>query len=122
MLDTDPKDTQVLNNLAWTGWQTKDPKALEYAETANTLAPNQPPIMDTLGTLLIEKGETARGVELLRKASSLAPDAPALRLSFAKALIKINQKGEAKKELEELAKLGDKFPAQSEVTNLMRGL
>jgi predicted Zn-dependent protease len=78
--------------------------------------------MDTLGTLLIEKGDTARGLELLRKASGLAPNVPDLRLNLAKGLIKANQKDAAKKELAELAKLGDKFPAQSEVTKLMQGL
>ena len=122
LLDADPNSAMVLNNLAWTGGQTKDPKALEYAETANRLAPNQPPIMDTLGTLLIEKGDTTRGVELLQKASALAPNEPTLRLSLAKGLIKANQKDAAKKELDELAKLGDKFSGRAEVTKLMHGL
>ena len=112
LYNTDPNDAVILNNLAWTAGQTKDPKALEYAEKANVLAPNQPSIMDTLGTLLIEKGDTARGIELLRQASALLPNAPDLRLNLAKGLIKANQKDAAKKELEVLAKLGDTFPAR----------
>ncbi len=122
LLELDPNDVGVLNNLAWTAAQTKDPKALEYAEKANQLAPNQPLIMNTLGTLLIDNGETARGVDLLRRASGLAPNVPLMQLSLAKGLIKANDKAAAKKELEELAKLGGKFPAQAEVTSLMQGL
>ena len=82
LLDVDPDNVLVLNNLAWTSGQIKDPKALEYAEKANRLAPNQPSLMDTLGTLLIDKGDTARGVDLLRKASGACPELadPAIEL------------------------------------------
>jgi predicted Zn-dependent protease len=48
----------VLNNLAWVAGQMKDPKAIEYAEKANKLAPNQPALMDTLAVLLMDKGDT----------------------------------------------------------------
>ena len=122
IIETTPNNALVLNNLAWVAGQLKDPKALEYAERANELAPNQPHIMDTLGTLLVEQGDTARGVELLRRASTLAPEATTIRFTLAKALIKSGQKDDAKKELEVLAKLADKFPRQAEVTELMKGL
>ena len=117
-----PNNAVAFNNLAWALGQVKDPKAVEYAEKANKLAPNQPPIMDTLGTLLVEKGDTERGVALLRDAVRLAPTTPALRLNLAKALIKADQRDAARKELEELAKLGDKFNAQADVEQLMKGL
>jgi putative PEP-CTERM system TPR-repeat lipoprotein len=122
LLDADPNSAVLLNNIAWVEGQLKDPKALEHAETANKLAPNQPAIMDTLGMLLVEKGETARGMELLQKATAMAPQAPSIRLNFAKALIKTGQKNAARKELDELAKLGDKFAGQSEVTELKQSL
>ncbi len=118
----DPTDVLVLNNLAWTAAQIKDPKAIEYAETAYRLAPNEASVMDTLGTLLIDKGDTARGIDLLQKASALSPNSPILRLSLAKGLIKANQKEAAKKELDALAKLGDDFPAHAEVEKLRQGL
>jgi cellulose synthase operon protein C len=117
-----PNNPLVLNNLAWVSGQLKDPKALEYAEQANRLAPNQPDIMDTLGALLVEKGDTQRGVDLLQKASSSAPQRSAIRLDLAKGLIKAGRSSDAKKELEALAKLGDQFPQQAEVTQLMKGM
>lgn len=117
-----PNNPAMLNNLAWSLAQIKDPKAIEYAEKAYKLAPEQPAILDTLGWLLVEKGETARGVELLQKASSLAPKNAMIRLNLAKSLVKAGNKAEARKELDELAKLGDKFPAQAEVARLLQSL
>ncbi len=65
----------ALNNLAWVAGQLKDPKALEYAERADKLAPGNPAILDTYGMLLVEKGDIARGVEMLQKAIAIAPNA-----------------------------------------------
>lgn len=122
LLAAEPNNPAVLNNLAWSLGQLKDPKAITHAEQANKLAPNQPAIMDTLGMLLVEQGNTERGLELLSKALQLAPEAHAVRLNYASALIKAGKKTEAKPELETLAKLGDKFPAQAEVSAMLKGL
>jgi predicted Zn-dependent protease len=75
-----------------------------------------------LGVMLVERGDAASGLELLKKASSKAPQNGLIRLNLAKALVKAGNKDEAKKELEELAKLGEKFPAQAEVEKLRQGL
>jgi putative PEP-CTERM system TPR-repeat lipoprotein len=122
MLEAEPKNAAVLNNLAWAESRVNDPKAIEHAEEAHKLAPNEPAIMDTLGTLLVEKGDTARGLELLQKASAGAPGAPVIRLNFVKALLKAGQKDAARKEIQALEKLGDKFPAQAEVAQLKKQL
>lgn len=121
LLAAQPDNPVVLNNLAWSLGQLKDPKALGYAEQANKLAPDHPAIMDTLGMLLVEQGQTDRGLALLAKAVQQAPQAGELRLNYAKALIKAGRKTEARPQLEELAKLGDKFP-QDEVSALLKGL
>lgn len=117
-----PNNALILNNLAWAAGQTKSPKALEYAEKANDLAPNQPAIMDTLAMLIADKGDTTKAIELLRKAVSLAPQAASIQLNLAKTLIKAGKKEDARKELEALAKLGDKFPSQAEVSQLLKTL
>jgi putative PEP-CTERM system TPR-repeat lipoprotein len=122
MLDKDPKNVIVLNNLAWTERELKDPKAVEHAELALKLAPNQPAIMDTLGWIYVERGDVARGVQLLQNAVALEPRAAAIRLNLAKALLQAGDKSGAKKELQELEKLGDKFPAQAEVAKLKQSL
>jgi FimV-like protein len=74
--------------------------------------------MHTFGTLLVQKGEAERGVRLLQQALSISPNATAIRLNLAKALIAAGDRESARKELDELAKLGDKFPAQAEVVQL----
>ncbi len=122
LLDAQPDNPALLNNLAWVAGQLKDPKAIEYAEKANKLAPDQPALMDTLGVLLVDKGDTARGLELLKKAVALAPQASQVRLNYARALIKAGKNSDARGELDQLAKLGDKFPAQAEVAQLLKGL
>jgi putative PEP-CTERM system TPR-repeat lipoprotein len=122
VLERQPNNPLLLNNLAWAAGRLKDPKAVQHAEKANQVAPNEPAIMDTLGVLLTASGETTRAVDILQKASALAPGNGSIRLNLAKALIANGNRDAAKKELNELAKLGDKFPAQVEVSQLMRNL
>ena len=122
LLEVQPDNAVWLNNLAFAAGQQKDPKAFEYAERANKLAPNTPEIMDTLGTLLIERGDVPRGIELLRSAADKAPNEPGIRLNLARGLIKSGQKEAAKEQLDLLAKMGEKFPRQDEVTKLMNTL
>jgi putative PEP-CTERM system TPR-repeat lipoprotein len=122
LLEAQPNNAAVLNNLAWSSAKNKDPKAIEYAEKAYALAPDQPAIIDTLGELLLQKGDTARALELLLKAASLAPKNTQIQFNLARALVKAGKKDEAKKELDQLAKLGDKFSAQADVAKMLQGL
>ena len=120
LLQKQPNNAVLLNNAAWVFGQLKDPKALQYAEKANRIAPNTPAIMDTLGSLLAEKGDLARALDVLQAAVKLAPQTPALRLGLARVQVKAGKRAEAKKNLDELTKLGDKFPGQAEVAKLSK--
>ena len=122
VVEQQPENALALNNLAWVSGQMKSPKALEYAEKANKLAPNQPALMDTLAMLMADKGDTAGAITLLRKALEISPQAAPLRLNLARVLISAGRKDEARAELDTLAKLGDKYPAQAEVTRLQKSL
>jgi putative PEP-CTERM system TPR-repeat lipoprotein len=102
-LSLTPSDALLLNNLAWTAQQMKDPKALEYAERANKLRPNTPAILDTLGWILVEGGQVPRGLALLQEAVERAPTTLPIRLNLAKALMRAGQKDAAKKELDYLS-------------------
>lgn len=117
-----PNNALILNNLAWSLGQTKSPKALEYAEKANQLAPNQPAFMDTLAMLLADKGQTDKALDLLRAALKLAPQASTIQLNLAKVLVAAGRKDEARRELEALSQLGDKFSQQAEVGQLLKSL
>lgn len=122
LLESQPNNPVIMNNLAWVMAQGNDPKAIELAEKAYKIAPDQPSIADTLGTLLVAKGDTDRGLELMKKANTLAPKDPSIRLNLAKAYIKAGKKADAQKELGELAALGDKFAANKEVQELLQSL
>ena len=76
-----PTYMPALNNLATAYQQEKNPLALEYAEKAYQLAPGSAAVMDTLGWILVEQGNTTRGLPLLEKAVSLAPEAAGHPLS-----------------------------------------
>jgi putative PEP-CTERM system TPR-repeat lipoprotein len=122
LADIEPDNAILLNNLAFAAGQVKDPRAIEYAEKAYKLAPENPAVLDTLGVLLVDAGATERGIALLQQATNLAPGIPSIRLSLAKALIRVGRNDAAKKELEVLAKLGEKFKSQGDVEQLMKGL
>ncbi|OGA97424.1 MAG: hypothetical protein A3E79_13880 [Burkholderiales bacterium RIFCSPHIGHO2_12_FULL_61_11] len=117
-----PNNAVAYNNLAWVTSRLNKDGAVAYAERANTLAPNQPAFMDTLAMLLSDKGDYAKAVELQTKALALQPQNALFKLNLAKIHIKGGKKDLARKELNELTKLGDKFPAQGEVSTLLTGL
>ena len=121
-LNIQPDNALILNNLAWVLGQTKSPKAIEYAEKANRIAPNQPAFMDTLAMLLAEKGQHEKALELLHSALKQAPQLSNIQLNLAKVLIATGKKNEARQELEALSKLGDKFGQQAEVSQMLKSL
>jgi putative PEP-CTERM system TPR-repeat lipoprotein len=109
VLKQNPNNAVALNNLAWAYQQDKDPRALQTAEQAYRLAGNSPAVLDTLGWLLLERGEVARALPLLQKAAALTPQ-PGIRYHFAVALQKSGDKEGARKALLELLAKGGHFP------------
>jgi putative PEP-CTERM system TPR-repeat lipoprotein len=101
-----PENASYLNNLAWVAGELGDPKALSYAEKAAGLAPDNPAVLDTLGTLLIKKGDVTQGVERIRRAAQLAPSQGDIRMHLAKGLIQAGDKEGARKELNALVQAG----------------
>ena len=118
----EPRSAVAFNNLAWVTGRLKKDGAIEYAEKALVLGPNQPAFMDTLAMLLSEKGDYAKALELQTKVLALQPDHLGFKLNLAKIHVKGGKKDLARKELDDLAKLGDKFPAQAEVAVLLKSL
>lgn len=118
-----PESPVALNNLAWTLWQLKDPAAIDYAEKAYRLAPGSAAIADTLGVILVERGDTQRGVELLGQAATAAPNSLEIRVHYAKALAKSGDKSAAKKELESaLESAPAENPLRAEAEALLKQL
>jgi putative PEP-CTERM system TPR-repeat lipoprotein len=106
VLNAQPDNVVALNNYAWSLQRLGDASALGYAERAYRLAPGNPAIADTYGWMLVGKGETRRGIEILSEAASRAPNAGEIRLHLARALLGAGDKGAARRELEAVAKVG----------------
>jgi len=117
-----PNNAVAYNNLAWVSGQLKKPDAIGLAEKAVSLVPNQPAYLDTLAMLYSDKDDYAKALEWQNKAVALQPQNPVFKLNLAKIHIKGGKKDLARKELDELAKLGDKFRGQAEVAALIKSL
>jgi putative PEP-CTERM system TPR-repeat lipoprotein len=122
VLKQKPNNPVALNNLAWAYQQEKDPRALDTAEQAFKVAGDNPGVMDTLGWMLVEQGNTARGLPLLQKASGLAPDAPEIRYHLAVGLNKSGDKQGARKELDKLLAQNKPFAQIEEARALLKTL
>ncbi len=118
----EPKNAIAYNNLAWVTGQLKKDGAIAYAEKAIALVPTQPAYLDTLAMLLLDKGDYAKALEWQNKAVALQPANGLYKLNLAKIHIKSGNKDLARKELDDLAKLGDKFSGQSQVAELRKSL
>ena len=70
--------------------------------------------------LLSDKNDYAKALEWQTKAVTAQPQNPLFKLNLAKIHIKGGKKDLARKELDDLAKLGDKFAGQPEVAKLLK--
>jgi putative PEP-CTERM system TPR-repeat lipoprotein len=122
VLKQNPNNAVALNNLAWAYQQEKDPRALGVAEQAFKVAGDNPGVMDTLGWMLAEQGNTTRAVPLLQKASGMAPNSPEIRYHLAVSLNKSGDKQGARKELTQLLAQNKQFAQIEEARALLKTL
>lgn len=122
VIQLQPDNAVVFNNLAWVAARLKKPDALAHAEKANALRPDQPAFMDTMAMILAERNQLGKALELEKRAVALQPQYAPFRLNLARLYIQSGDKASAKTELNQLAKLGDKFPGQAEVERLLKTL
>lgn len=99
VIAVEPDDASLLNNYANLLLQLNDPAAQEQAEKALKLSPNNPYFADTLGWILIQKGQLETGLRYLREARLRSPENGEIRFHLAYALAKHGRKTEAREEL-----------------------
>lgn len=122
LLQRQPDNPDVLNNLAQTLLKQGDKAALGYAEKAVKLASNDAGTIDTLGWILIQQGQLDRGVSVLRDARLRAPDNPEIRYHLAYALAKTNKLSEAREELSQALNGTPRFEGLDDAKKLQRDL
>jgi len=99
-----PDSALALNNMAWTAFQLKNEQALAYAERALALSPDNPAILDTLGTIQLGRGQGKAGLANIERAVKLAPAQGAFRLSLAKAYKRLERREDVRREVDALLK------------------
>jgi putative PEP-CTERM system TPR-repeat lipoprotein len=116
-----PDNPMMLNDYAWSLLQLKDGRALDYAEKAYKLAPASPAVADTLAAILLDKGDAARALPLLKTATEQAPAENDIRFRFAQALFLSGDRKGARAQCEQLLSVRD-YKRQAEVRALMAKL
>lgn len=94
-----PDDAVMLNNYASLLQRLNDPIAQEVAEKAFALDPDNPSYADTLGWILVRKGQIDTGLRHLREARLRNPENSEIRFHLAYALAKSGRSNEAREEL-----------------------
>ena len=122
ILETEPNNALVLNDLANVYYQQKDARAQDLAERAYKAAPASAQVADTLGWILAEKGDTKRGLELLQQAAKGLPKEGDVQYHYAAALAKAGDKVAARRQLESLLAGNQTFSRQDEARALLKQL
>lgn len=122
LVSANPSDVVACNNLAWLLGELKDPEAVTTAEKAYKLNPDNPAIQDTLGWILVNAGQTQRGLDLLRQSLGKVPDSADIHWHLAAGYAKAGDKARARAELTQLLERGVAFPQESEAKRLLQGL
>lgn len=122
ILRHEPHNIEALNNLAHVLAVQKAPGAVELAQRALKLAPNRPPLMDTLAFAQAASGQLGPALALQKAVVEMSPDEPVYRLSLARLQIQAGEKEPARENLNQLAKRGAGFAQQAEVARLLAQL
>jgi putative PEP-CTERM system TPR-repeat lipoprotein len=120
LLETLPDDVALANNLAWLYLRRNDPRARTLAERTYRLAPDNAAMLDTYGWILVQSGEAARALPLLREAHARAAQRPEVRFHIGAALEKLGRPEEARLELEAALAIGVAFKESAEARALLK--
>lgn len=117
-----PNHVPALNNLAWLSQDKDINLAIKHARQAETLAPRDPYIKDTLGMLILKQGDAAGALRLLQDAAKAAPSDPQIQLHYGQILVRQQRVGEARKVLQELIRKSPNSEQSKEAKTLLATL
>lgn len=122
LLKSNPDYLPIINNVAWLRAKTGKPGARELAERGLKLNPEFAQLRDTYATVLAAEKDFSKALSVQRQLIGDQPDQPGYRVNLAQILIDSGDKAAAKKELESLARLGNKVPQQKQVEAMLKAL
>ena len=120
LMEYQPENSVVLNNLAWLYSLQNNPKALSLAKKAYNLKPKSPAIADTYGVILLKHGKVKQGLKVLENAAATAPEMKGLQFHLAKAYYLNNINDKAIKILENITKSEDTFAEKDRAISLLK--
>ncbi|PYM36300.1 MAG: hypothetical protein DME17_10335 [Candidatus Rokuibacteriota bacterium] len=119
-----PRFAPAANNLAYLySEHGGDPeRALQLAQTAKQLAPDDPHISDTLGWIFYKRGLYHRAVGLLRESAARLDDRPEVQYHLGLASLKVGDRVTATKALTLAVTSTANFNGKSEAKRVLTGL
>ncbi|HUZ73956.1 MAG TPA: XrtA/PEP-CTERM system TPR-repeat protein PrsT [Stellaceae bacterium] len=121
VVERSPDDPIALNNLAWVYALKGDPRAYALAEQAYNLAPTAERA-DTLGWILVNRGDAKRGLSYLEQAGAALPQNMTVQYHLAAALRATGATGQARTVLERVIKSGARFDGKADAQKLFNQL
>lgn len=122
VLEINPENVMVLNNLSWTYAQDKNPKALIVAKKAYEISPMSVTVLDTYGYILVSQGNMNDGISLLEKAVKMSPNDYAIQYHLAQGYYFSGDKEKALAILKPLINIEKAFSDKENVKMLFNKL
>jgi len=123
-LSVNPRFAPAANNLAYllnSRGGDKD-RALQLAQMAKEVAPDEPRFSDTLGWILYSRGVYQRAHALLKESAAGLPENPVIQYHLGMAALKIGDRETARKSLAAAAASPKSFAGKQEAREALRQL
>jgi tetratricopeptide (TPR) repeat protein len=124
VLEINPRFGPAANNLAYlySEYGGDKEKALQLAQTAKEVLPEDPRISDTLGWILYKRGIYERAVSLLRESAEKLGDNAEVQYHLGMAYLKTGNPQAAKDSLANALKLSESFTGVEEAKRVLADL
>lgn len=114
-----PSHVPALNNLAWLSQDKDLNQAIKIARQAESLAPRDPYVKDTLGMLTLRQGDATGALRLLADAAKAAPADQQIQLHYGQTLAKQQRVAESRKVLQAMIGKAPNSPQAKEAKALL---
>ena len=124
VLALDPRFAPAANNLAYlysSSAQDKE-KALQLAQIAKEVSPEDPFVSDTLGWIFYKRGVYQRALGLLKESAAKLPENPEVQYHFGMASYKAGDKASARKALAKAVASAGGFGGRDEARKVLAEL
>jgi Flp pilus assembly protein TadD len=123
-LALDPRFSLAANNLAYLYLEHggDKEKALQLAQQAKEVTPDDPRISDTLGWILYKRGVYQQALGLLKESAAKLPDNPTVQYHLGLASLKVGDKEGARKALTTAVSSPGTFPGKEEARTALADL